>query len=91
MKKPIDLEVGKFYKGGHNYIKVEGYDNTLEPIGVMITFFEGHVSVTNDTDLYYLTIDGMIDSEITKEEFEARLYEAQRELAKLCKEIKKSV
>lgn len=88
MKNSIELEIGKFYKGGHNYIRVDEYDNTLEPIGVMITFFEGHISVTKDTDLYYLTIDGMIDSEITKEVFEAKLYEAQRELAKLCKTIK---
>jgi len=83
----VQLEVGKYYRNDNCYIRVDYQFEIDEYMGVMVSFFKGHVSITQDTDLYYLNNEiGTI--EITKEEFEAKLDKAQKKLAKLCTKIK---
>lgn len=83
-----DLEIGKYYRHGASCVRVDDRDAFEELVGVQVINFKNHSEIWNDTDLisYYMTDDEF--EEITKEEFEQKLQEAQEEFVKICNRVK---
>nr|DAW55615.1 MAG TPA: hypothetical protein [Caudoviricetes sp.] len=91
IKKVEDLEVGKYYNlGGSKFIKVE-YELDVEKIGISINIRDWIVSVELDDifdDVADYDGEDFFYSEITQEEFEQKLQEAQEEFIKMIGQIK---
>lgn len=91
IKKVKDLEVGKYYKlGGFKFIKVE-YEFKGEKIGTSIKIMDWTVSVELEDifdDVADYDGEDFFYSEITQEEFEQKLQEAQEEFTKICNTVK---
>lgn len=91
IKKVKDLEVDKYYSlGGSKFIKVE-YKLDVEKIGISIDIRDWIVSVELDyifDDVADYDGEDFFYSEITQEEFEQKLQEAQEEFVKMIGQIK---
>lgn len=75
-RKVTLLEKDKYYKTTQGYIRVDGYDETQEPIGVSIFVSDDHIEISKEIDLTYFTIEGIVEYEITKIQFEEVIYQA---------------
>ena len=93
IKKVKDLEVGKYYKEGNcTFIRVEdGIDE--DKYGTTIKIMDWIVSVELECKFFDIDennslLEGYSYTEITQEEFEQKLQEAQGEFIKLIGKIK---
>lgn len=83
-----NVKVGKYYADKSSVVRVDEFDGFVEPEGVAVTFFDDYFSVRVKTDLYHF-FDGVNRmKEITKEEFEQKLQQAQEHLLEMYKTIK---
>jgi len=93
IKKVKDLEVGKYYKeGSFTFIRVEdGIDE--DKYGTTIKILDWIVSVELECKFFDIDennslLEGYSYTEITQEEFEQKLQEAQEEFTKICNIVK---
>lgn len=91
IRKAEELEVGKYYKlGYYHFIRVE-YMLKDEKCGTSIKIFDWKVAVELENvfcDVADYDSDEHFYSEITQEEFEQKLQEAQEEFVKMINQVK---
>lgn len=91
IKEAKKLEIDKYYKlGDFKFIKVE-YEFNGEKIGTSINIIDWIVSVELEDifdDVADYDSEDFFYSEITQEEFEQKLQEAQEEFIKMIGQIK---
>lgn len=91
IKKVKDLEVGKYYKeGSFTFIRVEDSIDE-DKYGTTIKIMDWTVSVELEDvfeDVADYDSEDFFYSEITQEEFEQKLQEAQEEFTKICNIVK---
>lgn len=83
-----NVKVGKYYADKSNAVRVDGFDQFGDPEGVAVAFFENYFSVIRNTDLFFYFEIGNRMKEISKEEFEQKLQQAQEHFLELYKTIK---
>lgn len=99
-KKDTKVEpvIGKYYTNGcGEYVRVDGLESGV-PYGAGIQYFEGFVCVAPNTSLdmfFYVFDEGECEEfgevkEISKEEFEQELKQAQERFENFCNQIKES-
>lgn len=88
MIKKEDVKTGKYYADDTSVMIINAIDEDGDPEGVLVHFFEDYISVSR-----VLLIDFMFDEknkvrEISREEFEEKLKEAQKHFETLMNDIK---
>ena len=91
MIKKEDIKIGKYYTDDTSVMIIKAIDKDGDPEGALVHFFEGYVSVSR-----VLLIDFMFNEEneireISREEFEEKLQEAQKRFETLMNDIKKQL
>lgn len=88
MIKKEDIKIGKYYADNTSIMIIKTIDEDGEPEGASVHFFEDYISVSR-----VLLIDFKFDEEneireISREEFEEKLKEAQKHFETLMNDIK---